>query len=369
VKLRGLIGILLTALILAGTHEAREAEIHSGSEQGWERTVKAAEQEGQVVVYKIAHDTEWQAFQNRYPKIKVNLVPGSAAQIQQRILAERRAGKFLVDVVRLGGGTSTSLYKAKALEPITPALMLAEVKDASKWLDGKHHYNDIENRYVFVYAAFPLHLLGYNQKLVDPKTLTSYSDLLDPKWQGKITLKDPKEPGGQSPLLFLYHNPQLGPDYLKKLFTVASLTLVRDDRQQTDWLAAGKFPITLTSKATEIEEAKHQGLPVDMLDAHAFKNDGVGLEAGGTMLGLMNKAPHPNAAKVLINWFLSREGQMAIQKTGVKDPGQNSLREDIPKEHLPASLQRQKGVQYVRLWGAEVWDRGSVAKIVTDLAK
>ena len=106
-----------------------------------------------------------------------------------------------------------------------------------------------------------------------------------------------------------------------------------------------------------------------MLDAHAFKNDGVGLEAGGTMLGLMNKAPHPNAAKVLINWFLSREGQMAIQKTGVKDPGQNSLREDIPKEHLPASLQRQKGVQYVRLWGAEVWDRGSVAKIVTDLAK
>jgi ABC-type Fe3+ transport system, periplasmic component len=79
----------------------------------------------------------------------------------------------------------------------------------------------------------------------------------------------------------------------------------------------------------------------------AFKKDGVGLEAGGTMLALMNKAPHPNAAKVLINWFLSREGQMAIQKTGVNEPGQNSLREDIPKEHLPASLQRQKGVKYV----------------------
>ncbi|HEV8725136.1 MAG TPA: extracellular solute-binding protein [Candidatus Binatia bacterium] len=368
-KPRELIGHLAILLVLAGSERGLGADAVSGSEQEWERTVKAAEQEGQVVVYKIATDAEWHAFQKRYPKIKVVLIQGKAAQIQQRLLAERRAGKFLADVVRLGGGTSTSFYKAKALDPIGPALTLAEVKDVSKWLDGKHHYNDIDNQYVFVYAAFPLHLLGYNQKLVDPKTLTSYWDLLDPKWKGKITIKDPKEPGGQSPLLYLYHNPQLGPDYLKKLFGVAGLTLVRDDRQQTDWLAAGKFPITLTSKATEVEEAKSQGLPVDVLDAHAFKKEGVGLEAGGTMLALVNKAPHPNAAKVLINWFLSREGQMAIQKTGVNEPGQNSLREDIPKEHLPTSLQRQKGVKYIRLWGAEVWDRESVAKFVNELVK
>jgi iron(III) transport system substrate-binding protein len=364
--------VLSRALIVFILHFcllSQAAATQAGWEAEWERTVKAAEQEGQVTVYKIAHDAEWHAFQKKYPKIKVNLVPASAAQILQRLMAERRAGKFLADVVRIGGGTSTSLYKAKALDPIGPALILSEVKDVSKWLDGKHHYNDIDNQYVFVYAAFPLHLLGYNQKLVDPKTLTSYWDLLDPRWKGKITIKDPKEPGGGSPLLFLYHNPQLGPEYLKKLFSVAGLTLVRDDRQQTDWLASGKFPITLTSKATEVEEAKSQGLPVDVLDAHAFKKDGVGLEAGGTMLALANRAPHPNAAKVLINWFLSREGQMAIQKTGPEDAGQNSLREDIPKEHLPTSLQRQKGVQYIRLWGADVWDRESVTKFVSELVK
>jgi ABC-type Fe3+ transport system substrate-binding protein len=369
VKLRELKGFLVVALFFAGSEIGYGAEAVTGWEQEWERTLKAAEQEGQVVVYKIAHDSEWHAFQKKFPKIKVNLVPGNAAQIQQRILAERRAGKFLADVVRLGGGTTTSLYKAKAFDPFGPALILAEVKDTSRWLDGKHHYNDIENQYVFVYAAFPLHLLGYHQKLVDPRTLTSYWDLLDAKWKGKITLKDPKEPGGQSPLLFLYHNPQLGPDFLKKFFSVVGPTLVRDDRQQTDWLAAGKFPLTLTSKATEVEEAKNQGLPVDVLDAHAFKKEGVGLEAGGTMIALMNKAPHPNAAKVLINWFLSRDGQMAIQKTGPEDAGQNSLRDDIPKEHLRRSLQRQQGVKYVRLWGAEVWDRESVAKFVNDLVK
>ena len=338
-------------------------------ETEWARTVKAAEQEGQVVVYKISGDNEWLAFQQKYPKIKVVLVPGNAAQIQQRLLAERRAGKFLADVIRLGGGTTTVLFKAKALDSIASVFILPEVKDPSKWLEGRHHYNDAENQYVFAYAAWPLHLLGYNSKLVDPQTLRSYADLLEPKWKGKITIKDPREPGGGSPLLFLYHNPQFGPEFIKKLFTVTGLTFIRDERQQTDWIASGKFPIALTAKATEVEEGKKKGLPIDMLDAHAFKNDGVGLESGGTMIALANKAPHPNAAKVLINWFLSREGQMTVQKTGPDEPGQNSLREDIPKEHLPAALQRQKGAKYIRLWGPEVWDRSGIRDLVVELTK
>jgi len=370
VKPRELIKFLAIALVLAGNKQGLGADAVLGPEQDWERTVKAAEEEGQVVVYKIAHDAEWHAFQKRYPKIKVVLVSGNAAQIQQRLLAERRAGKLLADVVRLGGGTSTSLYKAKALDPIASALILPEVNDRSKWFDGRHSYNDGENQYSFIYAAFPLRLLGYNTKLVDPKTITSFWDLLDPKWKGKSTLKDPKDPGGGSPLLFLYHNPQLGPDYIRKLLTVGGLTLVRDPRErlQTDWLASGKFAISITSKADGVDEAKRQGLPVDVLDAHVLK-EGAALEAGGTMISLVNRAMHPNAAKVLINWFLSREGQMAIQKTGPGDAGQNSLREDISKEHLPAWMQRHNGVKYIRLWGPEMWDREPITTLITELVK
>ena len=98
--------------------------------------------------------------------------------------------------VRLGGGTSTSLYKAKALDPIGAAFMLPEVKDSSKWLEGRHHYNDVDNQYVFIYAAFPLHLLGYNPNSSTRKTCAAYADLLDPRWKGKITIKDPRDPGG-----------------------------------------------------------------------------------------------------------------------------------------------------------------------------
>lgn len=342
-------------------------EASSKSEPDWERTLKTAEQEGQVVVYKLGQDSEWHAFQKRFPKIKLVLVHGSGAQTLQRIMAERRAGKFLADVVRLGGGTSTTLSKAKALDPISAAFILPEVKDPSKWFEGKHHYNDQENKYVFVYAAFPLRILAYNKQIVDPQTLTSYWDLLDPKWKGKTTAKDPRVPGGGSPFLFLYYNPQLGPEYMKKLFTVGGLTLVRDERQQTDWVASGRFPLAITAKADEVDEAKKQGLPVEVLDAHALKKDGVALESGGTMLALANKAPHPSAAKVLINWFLSREGQMAIQKREANEPGHNSLREDIPKDDIPPWGQRQKGVKYIRLWGPEVWDRNPIRQLVSEL--
>src|SRR5213594_2076512 len=154
-----IIFISCRAMALAG-----EAPLSAEAE--WERTVKAAEQEGEVVVYKLRTDIAWHAFQKRFPKIKLVLAPASAAQVLQRLMAERRAEKFLADVVMIGGGTSTSLLKAKALDPIGSAFILPEVKDPAKWFEGRHHYNDSENRYVFVYAAFPLRLLGYNTKSV-----------------------------------------------------------------------------------------------------------------------------------------------------------------------------------------------------------
>jgi ABC-type Fe3+ transport system substrate-binding protein len=340
----------------------------SSADLEWEKTVKAAEQEGQVNVYAISQEAEWHAFQRRFPKIKLVLVHGSASQTLQRIMAERRAGKFVADVVRLGGGTSTSLYRAKSLDPLAPALVLPEVKDAAKWFEGTHYYNDPENQFSFIYAAFPLRLLGYNTKRVDPAAITSFQDLLDPKWKGKTTMKDPREPGGGSPLLFLYHNPRLGPEFIKKLLAAGGLTLVRDERQQTDWLGSGQFPLAITAKADEVDEARNQGLPVDVLDAHALK-EGPGLEAGGTMISLVNRAPHPNAAKVLINWFLSREGQTVVQKGSGREPGPNSLREDIPKDMIAPGLRRQPGVKYVRLWGPQVWDRTPIRDLVNEVVK
>jgi hypothetical protein len=72
---------------------------------------------------------------------------------------------------------------------------------------------------------------------------------------------------------------------------------------------------------------------------------------------------------VLINWFLSREGQAVIQKGDAKEPGPNSLREDIPKDDLPIWSHRQRGTRYIRLWGPDIWDRDAVRKFVSEQPK
>ncbi len=74
-------------------------------------------------------------------------------------------------------------------------------------------------------------------------------------------------------------------------------------------------------------------------------------------INIINKAPHPNAAKVFLNWFLSREGQATFQRAEV-DAGSpsDSLRVDIAKDYIPEPDRRRSGVKYLDLSEPEVSD-------------
>ena len=79
----------------------------------------------------------------------------------------------------------------------------------------------------------------------------------------------------------------------------------------------------------------------------------------------MNRAPHPNAAKVFINWYLSRKGQVALQTNLAKlDSGPDSLRVDIPKETVPPGTRRMKGVSYLDTGKPEWIDMRPIHRIV-----
>ncbi|MGH7769924.1 MAG: hypothetical protein ACREQP_20945, partial [Candidatus Binatia bacterium] len=115
----------------------------------WEKTVEAAKKEGQISVY--GSDTFepflQNVFQKKYPEIKLSFVGGRAPVVGPKLITERRAGKYLADVVLTGPGTPYRMYyKNQALDPIGPALMLPEVLDESKWWQGRHHYVDQENK-------------------------------------------------------------------------------------------------------------------------------------------------------------------------------------------------------------------------------
>ena len=337
----------------------------------WGKTLRAAEAEGQLTLYGCCYEYDriFEGFKKKYPKIKVTTVLGSGGQLGARMLAERRGEKYLPDVFSAGANTLHDvLYKAQALEPIKPTLILPEVIDASKWYDGEHRYVDPEKRYIFAFVANSQSgQVQYNRvQQVNPAEFNSFWDLLNPKWKGKMASLDPTTFGMGAALQFFYYHPELGPAFLRKLYGEMQVTVSRDARQMTDWLASGKFPLCIRCNAgSEVGKAKEQGLPIGSLDTESWKEGGSSSAAGGT-LGIPSRAPHPNAAKVFINWFLSREGQIALQKFGRPD-AHNSRRIDVPKDDVDPYNRLEPGKKYFDLAKPEYQDLTAIFKLMKEV--
>jgi iron(III) transport system substrate-binding protein len=341
--------LLLFTLVAVVAPDVRAAETKTAWQLQWEKVVQAAKKEGQVTVY--VHSTytpalESGAFQKAFPEIKLVSVSGVELQLERRFMAERRAGKNLADVFMVGVLRSYDFYQGKLLEPIKAALILPEVLDESKWWQGTHRYADPEKKYLFRYVgSAQLGQIYYNTRLVNPNELNSFWDFVSPKWKGKIEARDIRTPGtGGSAIRLFYYNTEVGPEFVKKLFSETDMTIFRDRRQGLDWLATGKFAICFWCEG--VEKGKQQGLPVE---SFGLMKEGAALSAGQGFLTLINQAPHPNAAKVFVNWFLSREGQVNFQRAlaQAEEGSPDSLRTDIPKDDVLPRSRRIDGVKYL----------------------
>jgi iron(III) transport system substrate-binding protein len=342
--------IVILWLLFARLSQAAESK--PGSQTDLEKVIAAAKKEGEVRLWgdqEITHPDIIAAFTKEYPFIRPVTVNGRVGELMPRIIAERRAGKYLADLYSggLGGRSFFDFHKAGVLDPIKPLLILPEVVDGSKWLNGEHFYADSEKQFVFMYegsvAGVGLH---YNTSLVDLKEFRSYWDLLNPKWKGKILLYERVGVGSPSVVRF-YYNAQLGPDFLRRLLSEMDLTVSQDRRQSSDWLASGKFPICIDCGDTD--RAKQQGLPVDEFPHASLKEAGYEISTSGNSgLAVINNTPNPNAARVFINWFLSRNGQsiwQIVMNTKVQEPS-DSMRIDIPKDNVSSAAKREEGRKY-----------------------
>jgi ABC-type Fe3+ transport system substrate-binding protein len=261
-------------------------------------------------------------------------------------------------------------FFSSLLDPVRTALILPEVLDESKWWSGRHHYVDPENDYIFVFiGSVSRGSVFYNKNLVNPNEFRSYWDLLNPKWRGKILALDPRAPGPQrAGVRELYHIPELGPKFLRRLFGEMDVTLSRDERQAADWLAVGRFPICLF--CADAANAKNQGLPVDEFETAAWKETPTVSPGGTGSIILLNRAPHPNAAKLFINWLLSREGQVLYQKfVNTSDTTAESMRIDIPKDPIPPTQRCKDGIPYITMHSPERADQMPIDKFLNELLK
>lgn len=342
------------------------------AQEEWKKIVKDAEREGQVSLYVFdAGPLSFEAvdaFQRAFPKIKASQLRGRGNELGPRILAERRAGKYLVDLFIGGKGTAyATLYAGRTLDPIQPLQVLPEVADQSKWWQGRHRYVDPEGKYIFAFIGNAGGVeINYNTALADPRDFKSYWDLLHPKWKGRILAQDPRMRGMDTPVLYFFYHPKLGPDFMRRFIAETEITISRDYRQAVDWLATGKFAVCIPCVTDEMDRAIAQGLPVSRV--HNLKEGGTMTSSGGTV-SYLNGAPHPHAARVFLNWLLSREGQMWVQKPrrGLPSTGSDSLRIDIPKDDVPPERKRRAGVDYFDGDDPRFSDRRPADKLLNQL--
>jgi iron(III) transport system substrate-binding protein len=321
----------------------------SDFDQQWKDLLAAAKAEGELSAFICCHvgDTirpVLKEFERNYG-IKVKHSFGSSREQAEKVKAEQAAGRYTLDIWMGGDSTaSQTLIPAGILQPLRPMLFHPEVLDEAAWQTDSLPFMDppnFEHVFAFVGNAQGANI-AYNTKLVDPKTsgIRSYWDLLDPKWKGKLAVRDPREAGTSVPTGFMMMNPGLGPKFITRLLSETAPIITLDQREIAEWVALGKVPLCLNCGGQEIQKAKKQGLPIDEWPYLLKEGSYLGHQ-GGALFAPKNP-PNPNAQKFFVNWWLSREGQLAMQKAS----GFDSLRVDIEKDDVVADQRRKEGVNY-----------------------
>ncbi len=299
-----LFGCAWSLVFILGIGKAVAAD----AQDEWKKIVEAAKREGKVVAggppTAVLRKQFKEAFEKRFG-VELELISAPGPQNAQRAIAEFKAGVRYFDVLHGGSGTLEPLKNENMLAPFIDYMILPEVKDPRQWWGG-HMWEDNLKTHRFIYsfsADFSVPPF-YNSDLVKPGEIISYDDLLGPKWKGQIGMFEPRVPSaGQG--LWGYLMRAKGKEFLQRL-AEQNLFIHRDGQQIAVNLAKGRLAVALALAQRFVDPYIKGGLPIKALTSI---KEGMGGSNGFGTVAVMANAPHPNAAKVYINWLLGQEGQ------------------------------------------------------------
>ncbi len=309
-------------------------QTETASNPEWDRIVAEAKREGKVNVIGLQGENTREALTAAFEKeygIPVEFYADAGPGVAPKVANEREAGQYLWDIYVLGTTTALqALFPMGALEPMDSYLVRDDVKDPKNWRGDGIEFLDPQHRLI-VMTPFQRGTLFVNPNLVQPGEIKSYKDLLDPKWRGRMVMNDPRRAGpGLATFTFFYRHPDLGPDFIRQLAR-QDITIMRNFQQEVDSVGQGRFAILIGTADAIAEERIREGVPVQIVDVRTLREGGDVSPANGAV-GVFNRAPHPNAAKVYLNWLLSKQGQEGFARAS----GYVSARADADTSHAPA---------------------------------
>jgi len=340
----------------------------------WNRVLGAAQKEGTVVVSgppgEIQRQAIVSAWAKAYPGIALQYTAARGSQVLSKVVRERGSGLFNWDVVLASTDpTVFTLIPISALAPLRDALIDPGLANDETWIGGfQAGFVDDAGKFFYSPTGKGGLSLGFvNRDCLSKETISKADDLKKPELFGKIAWYDPMQPGTGSRSTWLLTT-GLGEDWLKDLFKGHGITFAHDYRQMTEWLVNCTKPVAIGVPNDVLTQMQRQGIGthVEELTGRAYFGDPApGWGGANEDIGWYNNAPHPNAAKIFVNWYLSKDFQQqyadayetnsrrADTKPGDPDPN-HALRGGVTYEcrSNEAAIRKLQALQErIKSWG------------------
>lgn len=321
----------------------------ASAQADWNKTVDAARKEGKVIVggppSPRLRNLLKQAWAKDFPGIDMTMAVAAPRGFAGKLKLERKAGKYLWDGYISVSSSAMFRVAKEVFDPLPPALILDEVTDPKAWIDGfAAGFNDKGGDRIFAFLNF-LSAPWYNAKVIPPERIAKdgLKVMLDPAFKGKIAIDDPRKMSNGARNLTLIRM-VLGDKAMKTILVDQQPVFYRSLNDVAEAMARGKAVIAIGANLDfRMDRYKKAGLDVDM---RPFGNTAktAAASSGPATLAIFNRAPHPNAARVFVNWILTKKMQTAITKRF----RWNSRRKDVPIATGPARA-ALPGVKYIYL--------------------
>jgi iron(III) transport system substrate-binding protein len=308
------IAVLVAALAVAAGGASAQSD--------WDKVIAEAKKEGKVVIYNGTNFKIVRRLGDQFQKdygIAVEVLDGRASEIRERIRTEQAAGRAIGDLI-YSGATSIALQTAEgAFNPHGPMPLAGNLAE------------QFTSNGTFLPSSAGNFALLINTNLVK-QDIKSWKDLEDPKWAGKILSDDPRALGGGQVWFEVTHR-TFGRGFHEKIAAhkpVFSRVWAESNRR----IARGEFPIYLPFNVSEYQSLK--GLPVKAV----IPQEGIPYVPFGT--ALLKDAPHPNAARLFMNFLLDPARQLLFAKEGFR-PAAKDMGPRIPEEIRPLTQAKAMG--------------------------
>ena len=300
--------------------------------------VEGAKREGALMMYVTtsgpAIEGLLSGFRKKYPFVKPQTWrEGRGAALAERAIAEVRAGRHIADV--LGGGETA----------LTPLLEMSAL--ARYWSPERKYFpDDYKDKEGFWTGTFLQEsIFGFNTNLAERSKLpASYFDLLDPYWKGKLVLDPLPNTFVRGSLVAYGENKAM--ELFERLLSTQEVQFRRGRTLQTQLLAAGEFVASPEIRLGTLRALKEKGAPIDY---HYTYPTPVEIRP----VAIFKTAPHPHTAALLVDFWLSPEGQQIMIESGysVAREGIESDSAEVKKVKVPIGLEwlraNEKRVQQI----------------------